>query len=846
MAPEMISRPVALMALCVAAASGLLVPGAAGAKRKPSSKLPDYAAARTWARAIVPQMTLGEKLDVMASGAAVPRLGIPRLGFTDGPNGIGGIAGPTGTTAFPTGLGLAATWNTKLARKFGVAMAQEATGKSANLIAGPTVNLIRSPLWGRAAETFGEDPFLTGAMAADEVRGMQSQHVIAQIKHYVLNDQEQGRFGIPFLQPGTNEVIGEKGLWGAYIEPFRLAIQTGGAASVMCSYNEINGTQACQTPATMHGLHSVLGLQGFSGPDATLAVRDVAAAANAGLDNFILGAFPENPRAALGQAVLNGTVPEATVNAAVENVLTGEHAVGIRDLGPARGDVSTVAHQRLATTIGAQSLVVLQNRRRVLPLSRRADRIAVIGHNAGQDFQSQEGGSPYVVGAVPVTPLEGIRRLARKRVSFSEGTLGVEPLPAVPANLLTPSSASGNGLTGQYFSSFDWSGNPSQTRVDPSVDFVGAASLGGARSVRWTGTYTPQASGLYRFSLGLGGRASLYVNGNLVTRGDTEIYVMGNSPQAPRNVYQAAVELQAGKPVSIRIDYSTDPVPPVPPFSAELHFGIAPPDNLIPDAVRAARKADVAVVLANDVSGETSDRFSLDLPGDQNRLISAVARANPRTVVVLRTPGAVLTPWRKRVAGIVYAGYPNQRAGTAIANVLFGKVTPSGRLPVTFPRSADQGPAPGPFPYPQNTVHVSEGDLTGYRYYDVHHQRPAFPFGFGLSYTRFKLGKAKVRKSRGGFKVAVPVTNTGKRAGAQTIQVYLGYPKAIGEPLQLKGFARVKVRPGRTARARIRLSPNVLRTYSVNKHAYVAPKGRYTLGIGTSSRRIVQRIRIRR
>jgi beta-glucosidase len=836
-----------VVATCIGLA--LIAPGApamAKGKKPQHSKLPDYAAARAWARAIVPQMTLDERLDVMASGAGVSRLGIPRLGFTDGPNGIGGIAGPTGTTAFPTGLGLAATWNTKLARDFGVAMAQEATGKSANLIAGPTINLIRSPLWGRAPETFGEDPFLSGVMGANEVRGIQSQHVIAQIKHYVLNDQEQGRFGIPFLQPGTDEIISEKGLWGAYIEPFRLAIQNGGAASVMCSYNQIGGVQACQNPATMRGLHSILGLQGFSGPDASLAVRSVSAAANAGLDNFILGAVPENPRTVLGQGVQNGTISEATVNAAVENVLTGERAVGIANPGPASPNVSTAAHQRLATTIGAQSLVVLQNRRRVLPLSRRADRIAVIGHNAGQDFQSQEGGSPYVVGAVPITPLSGIQRMARKRVTFSEGTLGVEPLPSVPANLLTPSSGSGNGLTGQYFSSFDWSGNPSMTRVDPSVDFVGASSLGGAKSVRWTGTYTPQASGLYRFSLGLGGRASLYVNGNLVTRGDTEIYVMGNSPQAPRNVYQAAVDLQAGKPVSIRIDYSSDPVPPVPPFSAELHFGIAPPDNLIPDAVRAAKKADVAVVLASDVSGETSDRFSLGLPGDQNQLISAVARANPHTVVVLRTPGAVLTPWRKKVAGIVYAGYPNQRAGTAIADVLFGKVNPSGRLPLTFPRSAGQGPAPGPFPYPQNTVHVSEGDLTGYRYYDVRHQRPAFPFGFGLSYTSFQLGKAKARKAKGGFKVTVPVTNTGKRAGVQTVQVYLGYPKGTGEPLQLKGFDRVKVRPGRTAKASIHLSRNFLKTYDVSRHSYVAPKGRYTIGIGTSSRRISQRIRIRR
>lgn len=808
------------------------------------SKPPDYEAGREWAEGILPQLTRQEKIGLMATGAGVPRLGVPSLEVVDGPNGIGGDVN-SGTTAFPAAIGLAATWNPKLAREYGAALAAEARGKGKNLVFAPTINVIRSQLWGRTAETFGEDPFINGVMGGREARGMQARHVIAQIKHYVVNDQEQGRFGIPFGAPGTDVLIDDEPLHDTYMEPFRIAFERDGAGSVMCSYNSIAGTQACQSPEIMGALRSDLGLQGFSGNDSTLAVRNVIDAANAGLDNFVLGSTGGDPATVLTRAVRDGDVPPERLDDAALHVLTTMRAVGIENT-PEQEKVSTVSHRRLAARIGAESAVLLRNRRDVLPLSPRRGTIAVIGHNAGPDDQSQEGLSPYVVGSEPITPLEGIENVAGGRVTYSEGTPGVVPYPPAPSGTLTPSQGAGEGLTGEYFSSRDFSGSPLMTRNDAGIDLTGSAALEGAKSIRWTGTYTPAEDGMQRFSIALGGRASVYVGGERLILGDTETDTVALE-RHPVAVYQGEADMEAGEPVSIRIDYSTDPVPPVPPFGARISFGVLPPDDMIDDAVKAARRADTAVVFANDVSGEGTDRSSMALPGDQDRLIEAVAKANPNTIVYLRTPAAVLTPWRRDVAAIVAGWYPGQMGGKAIARVLFGRSDPSGRLPVTFPRSDGQGPAPGPFPYPGNVADHSEGDLVGYRYYEANGQKPAYPFGFGLSYTRFRLGEAAVTRSGGGYRVSVPVTNTGDEPGTETVQVYVGFPKAAGQPKRtLEGFKQVSVGPGSTRRANVAIGADVLKVWDSDEGRYVSPQGRYNFWVGTSAADLPQKLTVSR
>ncbi len=817
------------------------------------SSLPDYSSARAWAKTIVQQMTLDEKVAVMGGAVTqqtvggvsgvegIPRLGVPRLVFNDGPNGIGDLL--PGTTAFPAAIGLAAGWDPGLAKRYGASLAAEAKGKGRNYLGAPTINIVRSPLWGRVPETFGEDPFLSGILGARESRGMQEKRVIAQIKHYAVNDLEQGRFGIPVLTPGTDELIDRKSLFETYLEPFRIAIHRGGAASVMCSYNEVNGVQACESPSLLADLRSKLGFRGFVGNDAVLAVRNTLAAANAGLDNFSLGTLGTatgTPTATtLKAAVQNASLPMATVDAAVEHVLTAARAVGVKTPGRVKKNVSTRAHRRLATEIGARGAVLLRNRRGVLPLARRAEKIAVIGYDAGPGTETQESGSPYVIGFKPVAPVKAIRKQAGgANVTYSQGTLGVVSLPAPSPSTLAPVGGGGQGLTGEYFSNSDLSGSPMMTRLDPSVDLSSTADLEGARSIRWTGSFTPKRSGLHRFSLALGGRASLYLNGKLVTFGDTETYDFGG----PKNAFQAAVKLQAGKPASIRIDYSADSVPPAAPFEPTIRLGVAAPDNLISKAARAAEQADVAVVFVNDISGEGMDRTSLSLPGDQDALISAVARKNPRTVVVMHTAGPVLTPWRHEVAGIVEDWYPGQQSGKAIAKVLFGEVNPSARLPLTFPATARQGPAAGAVPKPgmnpNNLEDHTEGNLVGYRYYDARHQKPAYPFGYGLSYTSFSFSGLKVSK-RGSHRylATVRVRNTGGRAGAEVVQLYLGFPSGAGEPRrQLKAFGRVFLRAGASERVRLKLNPSSFKVFDQGRNSWKATSGRYRIYLGTSSR----------
>jgi beta-glucosidase len=296
--------------------------------------------------------------------------------------------------------------------------------------------------------------------------------------------------------------------------------------------------------------------------------------------------------------------------------------------------------------------------------------------------------------------------------------------------------------------------------------------------------------------------------------------------------------LTAGIPVPITLEFSIGSSI----TGSILHLGWQPPDPpLTATAVAAASASDVAIVFANDVTGEGMDRNSLGLPGDQDQLISAVAAANSRTIVVLHTAGPVLMPWLPQVAAVLEAWYPGQETGDAIAAVLFGDADPAGRLAMTFPASPDQGPATQPAQYPGvgNEVHYDEGIFVGYRYYDQFAQEPLFPFGYGLSYTSFSLDRLRVRpRDRGQrYTVSVRVRNTGVRAGAAVVQLYAGFPAATGEPPnQLKGFGKVFLKPRRAKRVKIALDQSSFASWSETANAWVVEPGTYTLRVGTSSR----------
>ncbi|MGC9667516.1 glycoside hydrolase family 3 C-terminal domain-containing protein [Planosporangium sp. 12N6] len=794
------------------------------------------------AEALLARMTLDEKIAMVhgdefppkgAHAGHVPgsaRLGIPELWLADGPNGVGN--GGTGVTAFPTVVADAATWDPDVAYEYGRALGQEQAGKGHNVALAPALNILRTPLWGRASETFTEDPYLNGQLAAAEIRGIQSRHVIATPKHFVANNQETGRQGVPVIGgPAVDELISERALREIYYPGFTAAVQQGGAGAVMCAYNQINGAYACQDPRILGTLKAGWGFDGFVMSDWSFGIRDTVAAANSGTDmEMPLGTHFGD---ALKAAVRSGAVPMSRLDDMVRRILTAMFRIGVFD-HPVRGNesamVSTPAHRQLARRIAEQGSVLLRNEHGVLPLdSGRLRSLAVIGTAAGAGAQIGEGGSGTVVPSELVTPLAGITARAGSgvQVRYAPGTLGTAPLPVVPATSLTPDAGGGHGLLGTYYATPDLTGAPVATRVDRTVDFSAppVAGLPTVWSARWTGTLTPPATGEYRFSLNAAGAFRLLVDGRELA---------GNKyADFPVTAQPPPVRLTAGRPVTIQLEYS----PAESVIGAGVHLGWQPPDPALRQrAVDAARAADVAVVFVGDSTGEGTDRTDLALPGDSDQLVHDVAAANPRTVVVLNTGGPVSMPWLHQVAGVVEAWYPGQEFGNAIAALLFGDADPSGRLPMTWPASARQGPVT----YDDlglRTERYDEDTLVGYRWFDATGQRPLFGFGYGLSYTTFRYSDLDIAGDGRDATVTVRVTNTGDRPGSEVAQLYLGAPAGAGEPpKQLAGYQKVSLRPGESACVMFHLDADAFARYDAGRQRWSVYPGTYQVLVGGSSR----------
>jgi beta-glucosidase len=800
---------------------------------------------------LLAKMTFEEKVAVaLGDFEAVAHLGVPALRYADGPNGI---RGPDNVTAFPASLVLAATFDERLAAGYGAAVAEEARDTGANVLLGPAVDIARVPLGGRLPEALGEDPYLAGRLAAAEVRAIQNGHVIAMVKHFVGNNAETGRTGYATSSgrtPAVNTVVSERALQELYHPPFKAAVQRGRAGSVMGSYNRVNGTYACQHPGILRTLKRDWGWDGFVGPDFLHAVRDPVAAANAGLD--IPGLAVTEGRTA--GHFTSGAIPPERLDEIVRRVLFAifdagldQHPLAEEDRRPALA--STPDHVALATRIAADGMVLLQNRGGLLPLDAgRLRSVAVLGTARG-DAQWVMAGSPCVrvVADRRVTPLDGIaaRAGAGVRVAFAQGSFGDAPLPAVPAEVLAPPGGQGNGLLGEYWNGEAPDGEPALTVLDPTVDVptAPAALTAPVWSARWTGTITPAVDGPHRFSVLAAGITRLEIDDTLVAAGEREFGQVFDGPPLP---VSGTVDLRAGGPADIRLDYSSATAWPVlePGVGGgNVRLGWQPPDDRIQEAARLAAGSDVAVVVASAAIGEGMDRASLGLPGDQDRLIAAVAEANPRTVVVLNTGGPVLMPWLEEAGAVLQAWLPGQQFGQALAAVLFGDADPGGRLPVTFPATPDQGPITGPERWPgvDGDARYAEGVLVGYRWYDARGQEPLFPFGHGLSYGQYTYGQPRVDhdQASGAVTVTVEVTNTGARPGSEVVQLYLAAPAAADQPpRQLKGFAKVRLDPGATADVTLRLGPGDLAAYDEASGSWVVHPGRYELLVGRSSRDI--------
>jgi beta-glucosidase len=809
------------------------------------------------ARWLVAAMTLPEKLALLegdtvldANGtglnpcvghiSAIPRLGLPALCMGDGPAGVGN--GLTGVTQFPAPIALAASFDAALARDYGVALGAEHAAKGRNVVLAPTINIIRTPKWGRIAETLSEDPYLTARLGTPIVAGIQSNGVIATPKHFAANNQEWLRLGDAPAYEAIDAIVSERALREIYYPAFHATIRDGGAGSVMCAYNRVNGGYACENPALLDVLRTDWKFDGFVVADWYFAHRSTVAAARAGMDISMPGGaspfgFGHYYGPPLARAVQDGTVPAATIDAMVTRIVTPMFRLGLVDrpvAGNADAPARSAAHSALARRIVEEGTVLLRNEKAVLPLSAKVRTIAVIGDDAGPNVQTTEryGGFVKSDGIAITSPLDAIRTRAGKDIAvrYAPGTRGVGPLPTMPADAFRLPDGSGAGLRATYYPSGDWSGRPILTRTEARIDQDDAIvkELPALWSARWEGRITPSVSGNYRFSLNGGGEIALYVDGKRV------VYT---PKQSFRLVTHGMVALTAGKPVSIRVDYSRAPT--ISP--AELRLGWEVPDrSRIDAAVAAARTSDVAIVFAADMVSEGADRTDLRLPGDQDALIAAVAAANPRTVVVLHTAGPVLMPWRDKVAAILAAWYPGEEAATGLSALLFGDIAPTAKLPVTFPADETHGPADRPERYPGigTRVRYDEGLLVGYRWYDEKRITPLYPFGHGLTYTSFRTGPATVETmADGSVAVRAAIRNSGARAGTQVAQLYLGFPANTGEPpRQLKGFQRITLAAGESREVRFVVAPADLMIWDEAGHRMVRPAGTFTAWVGGSSR----------
>ena len=714
---------IAITAAVLAAAVMPMTTGAAASSSAASSACPWLNRHQSPARRtseLLSHMSLDDKIQQVTGSSysdqtnhgaagiisANARLCIPALVLNDAGAGMGDQQ--QFVTAFPDEIAQTASWDRRLTARYGRTLGTEAFTKGINVVLAPGVDIARTPLNGRNFEYAGEDPYLAGQTAVSVIRGIQSRHVIATVKHYAVNDQETNRMS-------ASSDVGERAMEEIHLPAFRAAVQQGHVGSVMCSYNRFRGVYACQNPTLLHTyLERQFKFTGWVMSD-WLATHSTVAAAKAGLDM-------EMPRgqyygSQLKSAVQSGRVPMRVLNGMVRRILFTMFRIGLFDHRPVEGNsaasanASTPASIATATRVAEEGSVLLKNAGRVLPLTGHGRTIAVIGDAAsptGAPLAVQGYGSGHVpeFGYQPgvVSPLDAIRQRASRN-------------------------------------------------------------------------------------------------------GDTVTYAPSTNAQI---------------------------------------------------AAATASAADTAVVVINDVESEGADRPDLiahsgtcSLAGgcrydgiDQNALVSAVAAANPHTVVVVQSGGPIVMPWLHKVAAVLENWYPGQVDGNAIAPLLFGDADPSGKLPVTFPKRLADGPLRTKAQYPGVNdkngvpqVHYSEGLLVGYRWYQAEHIAPLFPFGFGLSYTTFRFTGLRVRTAvHGAVMLTARITNTGPRAGAEVAQVYVHQPARTGEPpRQLEAYQRVFLRPGRGATVRLLLPAMAFAHWSTPAHRFEVARGCYGIGLGDSS-----------
>lgn len=796
----------------------------------------------TRVKSLLAEMTFKEKVNFV-SGAGFTtkaniRMGFPVIAMSDGPLGPNAKGRATN---YSSALNMAATWDDSLMNVIATSMGAETRVMGRNMLLGPNINIARVPQNGRAFESFGEDPYLMSRMAVAYIKGIQSNNVIACPKHFAVNNQEWNR--------GFVDVdLSERALREIYFPAFKAAVQEAGALSVMAAYNQFRGAYCCSNHELLTDvLRKDWGFKGFVVSDWG-GVHNTVQTALSGLDlEMPDGQFLGD---SLFAAIDAGLVNEGRVDSMVANILNAMFEVGLFDESVIDyGGLSDTEERRaLALETARKSIVLLKNEKRVLPLNKSEIKsLAVIGPNAAE-ARLYGGGSGYLNAHYSVSPLEGLKNKLGADVKISYvngGGLKRFSLPPVDSHLLIPAKGaeSSNGLYAEYFNNKEVEGEPVFTRIDKQISFSWeyASPAPGIInedefSARWTGQLIGPGNGIYEIGVLSDNGCRLYIGGELII----DSWIVDNASSL-RSVY---FPLEEGRHYDIRVEFFENI------GTCEAHFGLAyyGEGNEIDLAAEAAAESDAAVVcvgLRETLEGEGNDKETLSLPESQIKLINAVAKANPKTIVVLYNGTPItMSEWFDNVPGLIETFYPGQEGGNALADIIFGDVNPSGKLPITFAKQWEDSPAYTTYPGKKEEVYYEEGIFVGYRHFDKNYIEPLFPFGFGLSYTTFKYSNLKISSKEithnDTLTVMVSIKNSGNKLGDEVVQLYLRDVEATvdREVKSLKGFKRVSLNPGESKTVAFKLNESDLSFYSEKEKRWIAEPGKFKLLVGSSSRDI--------
>ncbi|ODV76849.1 glycoside hydrolase family 3 protein [Suhomyces tanzawaensis NRRL Y-17324] len=811
------------------------------------------------------ELTLDEKISLLAGidfwhTAAIDRLDIPSVRVSDGPNGVRGTKffDSVPSNCFPCGTGMAATFNKDLLHEAGQLMGKEAKLKGAHCILGPTCNIARGPLGGRAFESYSEDPLLSGHAASQVIQGIQSEKVLACIKHFVCNDQEDRRIAV-------DTIVTDRALREIYLKPFQIAFRDAQPKSLMTAYNKVNGEHVSQSKKLLQDiLRGEWGFDGMTMSDwyGTYSMKE---ALDAGLNLEMPGGPRFRTPFPLAHKVNSNEIHEDSLDNNVRYVLKFVNEalkVGIpKDVVESPNNSPEASE--LLRRVGGESIVLLKNDNGILPLSKTAsagnEKIAVIGPNA-KVTQDSGGGSASLTARYKVTPFDGIQNKLTEgnntvSLEYALGAFLDKSLPDVGELLVNENGK--KGITGKFYKNPPGSKN---REFFESIDLLSTRIFMSDFKSKYIpveqtlfyadflGDFTPEETGTYEFGCSTMGTAQIFVNDKLIVdnkthqvKGDAFFLGMGTREE------KASIELEKGVTYKIKVEFGTGPTYTLHTEQAEkggVYFGlriVSTPEKEIQKAVDLAKKVDKVILcvgISKEWESEGFDRPDMDIPGYTDQLIEAVVKANPNVVVVNQSGSPVTMPWVEQVPALVQAWYGGNEAGNSIADVLFGDINPSGKLSLTFPRRIEDNPAYLNFGSTNGRVLYGEDVFVGYRYYEKIKRDVLFPFGYGLSYTSFEFGDLNVQANDDTLKVLVKVTNTGKIDGAESVQLYVQHvnPSVIRPVKELKDFEKVFLKAGESKAVHLELSVREATSFwNTYKSKWQSEKGTYNVLVGNSS-----------